>query len=170
MKIDPDRDLVIERLLEAPIGRVWRCWTEPDLFRQWYIPKPWALTEVAMELRAGGRFFMEMTGPDGQKMPNEGSFLVVEPQTKIVFTDLMTQDFSPVEKVSDDFGPAFTAVITFAPEGRRTRYRAVARHATAREAKVNLDMGFEQGWGVQAAQLEALLAQMEDADDRTVQP
>ncbi|MCF1707235.1 SRPBCC family protein [Tabrizicola sp. J26] len=170
MKIDPERDLVIERLLMAPPSLVWRCWTEPDLFRQWYAPKPMQLTAVELELRAGGRFFMEMTGPDGQRMPNEGSFLVVEPESKIVFTDLMTQDFSPVEKVSDDFGPAFTAVISFAPEGTGTRYRAVARHASAREAKINLDMGFEQGWGIQAAQLEALLAKMEETDDRAIQP
>ena len=161
MKIDPTRDLVIERQLKAPLPRVWRCWTEPDLFRQWYAPAPFTLSAVEMELRPGGRFFMEMAGPDGQKMPNEGSFLLVEPQSKIVFTDLMTQDFSPVEKVSDDFGPAFTAVITFAPEGGGTLYRAVARHASAREAKINLDMGFEQGWGLQAGQLEALLARME---------
>ena len=170
MKIDPARDLVIERLLGAPPALVWRCWTEPDLFREWYAPKPFALTDVEMDLRPGGRFYMEMSGPDGQKMPNEGSFLVVDPQTRIVFTDLMTQDFSPVEKVSEDFGPAFTAVITLAPEGRGTRYRAVARHASAREARINLDMGFEQGWAMQADQLAALLARMEDDDDHAVQP
>ena len=156
MQINPDRDLVVERVLTAPPALVWRCWSEPDLFCQWYAPKPWRMTEAVLDLRPGGRFFMVMAGPDGQSFPNEGSFLLAVPEQKLVFTDLMTADFAPVAAASADFGPAFTAVLTFAPEGRGTRYRAVARHSTATDAKANLDMGFSEGWGMTADQLDTL--------------
>lgn len=156
MQINPDRDLVIERLLKAPPHLVWRCWSEPDLFCQWYAPKPWHIAEAVLDLRPGGRFFMVMAGPEGQRFPNEGSFLEAVPDRKLVFTDLMTQDYAPVAAVSPDFGPAFTAVLSFAPEGTGTRYRAVARHSSAAAAKVNLDMGFSEGWGITTEQLDTL--------------
>lgn len=34
------RELVLDRLLAAPRGRIWRCWTEPDLLKQWFCPLP----------------------------------------------------------------------------------------------------------------------------------
>ena len=76
-------ELVLERTLAAPLGAVWRCWTEPALICQWFCPKPWYVSEAVVDLRAGGRFFTLMNGPDGEKVPNEGSFLDVVPQRKL---------------------------------------------------------------------------------------
>ena len=100
MLLNPDTDLEVIRPLAAPPAVVWRCWTEPALLAQWYAPKPWTIAEVVMDLRPGGRFFMVMAGPDGQRMPNEGSFLEVVAQRRLVFTDLMTEDYAPVAAVS----------------------------------------------------------------------
>ena len=154
MLLNPDTDLDVIRPLAAPPAVVWRCWTEPALFAQWYAPKPWTIAEVVMDLRPGGRFFMVMAGPDGQRMPNEGTFLEVVAQRRLVFTDLMTEDYAPVAAVSPDFGPAFTAVMTFEPLGTGTLYRSVARHSSVKDAKINRDTGFEAGWGMTAAQLD----------------
>ena len=62
---DPALDLVIERVLRAPRAAVWRCWTEPELFVQWWCPKPWVTELRALELRPGGAFHTTMRGPDG---------------------------------------------------------------------------------------------------------
>ena len=156
MKIDPARDLVIERHMKAAPSLVWRCWTDPVLLCHWYLPKPWALAEAVIELRPGGRFFLLAQGPDGQQMPHEGSILLAEPERKLVFTDLMTQDFAPVEQVSADFGPAYTAVMTFEPEGTGTRYRTVARHSSAADAKANAEIGWTEGAAVAGDQLATL--------------
>ncbi|MCY1128560.1 SRPBCC family protein [Frigidibacter sp. RF13] len=158
MKIDPDRDIVIDRLLKAPPRLVWRCWTEPELFCQWYLPKPWRVSEAVMDLRAGGRFFMATSGEDGQRIANEGSFLEVVPERKLVFTDLFGEDFAPIEAPDTGFGPNFTAVLTFAPEGSGTRHRAVARHRSAADAAANREMGFMEGWAIVTDQLEELAA------------
>ena len=164
MQINPDRDVVLDRVLNAPPSLVWRCWTEPDLFCQWYGPKPGSIVAARMDLRPGGQFWFTMAGPDGQAMPNEGCFLEVVPERKLVFTDLMTADYAPVEAVNPEFGPSFTVVLTFALEGSGTRYRAIARHRSAAEAKMNIDMGFEQGWGMVADNLESLLARLGDGN------
>ncbi|MCB1467371.1 MAG: SRPBCC domain-containing protein, partial [Rhizobiaceae bacterium] len=37
-----DRELVITKLIDAPPEKVFRCWTEPELLKQWFAPKPWS--------------------------------------------------------------------------------------------------------------------------------
>ncbi|QYZ71199.1 SRPBCC domain-containing protein [Neotabrizicola shimadae] len=156
MQINPETDLVVERLLKAPPALVWRCWADPKLLCQWYMPKPWTLVDAEIELRPGGRFYLLAQSPDGQQFPNEGAILLAEPHTRLVFTDLMTRDYAPVEKVSADFGPAFTAVMTFEPEGTGTRYRTIARHMSVADARANAEGGWTEGSAVATDQLDAL--------------
>ena len=33
-------DLVLERTLNAPRDLVWKAWTDPNLLKQWFAPKP----------------------------------------------------------------------------------------------------------------------------------
>lgn len=160
MRIDPERDLVLDRLLQAPPALVWRCWTEPALICQWFCPKPWSVSEAVVDLRPGGRFFTVMNGPQGEVVPNEGSFLEVVPERKLVFTDMFGADYAPVDSPDSGAGLSFAAILTFAPEGAGTRYRAVARHRNARDAKTHSDMGFHAGWGIAADQLDALAARL----------
>ena len=37
-----DRELVLDRLLDAPRETVYRCWTDPKLLVQWFAPEPWS--------------------------------------------------------------------------------------------------------------------------------
>lgn len=154
--IDPNRDLVLDRVLAAPPALVWRCWTEPALICQWFCPKPWTVSEAVIDLRPGGRFFTLMRGPDGESVPNEGSFLEVVTQQKLVFTDIFGADYAPVAVPESGAGLSFAAIVTFAPEGAGTRYRAVARHRSAEDAQMHDSMGFQAGWGAAAKQLEDL--------------
>lgn len=156
LTLDPTRDLVLDRMLVAPPAKVWRCWTEPALLCQWFCPKPWGVAEAVIDLRAGGRFFTLMQGPEGESVPNEGSFLEVVPERKLVFTDIFGPDFAPVDRPQSGSGLQFAAIVTFAPEGTGTRYRAVARHRTGTDAKTHEDMGFHVGWGIAADQLDGL--------------
>jgi len=36
-KRDPG-SVVIERLFEAPVDLIWKMWTEPEHFKEWYGP------------------------------------------------------------------------------------------------------------------------------------
>ena len=80
-----DLDLILTRRLPASPARVWRCWTEPDLIRQWFAPKPVETREVEIDLRPGGRFYTLMVMPDGTEYPNEGCILLVEPERRLVY-------------------------------------------------------------------------------------
>ena len=51
--MDTDRDLVITRDIAAPRDKLYRCWTEPGLIKQWFAPKPWTVTRTDIDLRVG---------------------------------------------------------------------------------------------------------------------
>ncbi|MDZ4094871.1 MAG: SRPBCC family protein [Paracoccaceae bacterium] len=153
---NPELDLELNRLLKAPPAKVWCCWTEPALLMQWFAPKPVITTEAIMDVRAGGRFFTKMVMPDGTEYPNDGSFLQVIPELRLVFTDIFTADWCPVAAP----GLGFSAILDFAPEGGGTRYTARARHRTPDQMKQHADMGFHDGWGAATTQLELLAASL----------
>lgn len=145
-----DRELVLTRLMDAPRANVYRAWTEPALLSQWFAPKPWSITKVQTDLRAGGASLIVMSDPDGNEFPNPGLYLEVVPNEKLVFTDAYTSAWVPSEK------PFMTVTITFADEGGKTRYTARAMHWTVADREAHEKMGFHEGWGQCAAQLEAL--------------
>ncbi len=149
------QDLVLTRLIDAPAATLYRCWTDPELMKQWFVPKPWTIARVDLDLRPGGGSLVVMRDPEGKEYPNTGVYLEVVPERKLVFTDAYTAGWMPTEK------PFMTAIVTFEPEGeggRQTRYTAIARHWTEEARKQHEAMGFHTGWGICADQLAALAA------------
>ena len=144
-------DLVISRLLRAPRAALWRAWSESERLAQWWCPKPWTTEVRAFDLRPGGGFHTFMQGPDGGSSDNPGCFLVVEPQSRIVFTSMLLADWRPATPWM-----AFTAVITMADEAGGTRYVASVMHPDPATRIRHEEMGFFEGWNICIDQLEAL--------------
>jgi uncharacterized protein YndB with AHSA1/START domain len=147
-----EHELVLTRLIDAPRSALYRCWTEPKLLKQWFAPVPFNTSVAELDLRVGGSNRIVMQSPDGQEMPNIGTYLEIVPNEKLVFTDAYTGDWIP--KTSGK--PFMTVIITFADEDGKTRYTARVRHWTADDKKTHEEMGFHQGWGQCADQLAAL--------------
>jgi uncharacterized protein YndB with AHSA1/START domain len=138
-------ELWVERLIDAPAAAVWKAWV--DHKEEWWCPKPWTTQIVEQDLRAGGRSAMIMRGPNGEEMPQEGVFLEVIPERKVVFTDAFSVGWKPA-------GPFMVGFMLFTPEGDKTRYRGGARHWSKEAYEQHRAMGFEAGWGKVAEQLE----------------
>ncbi len=147
---DDPRDLVLTRLIPVPRRALWRCWTEPDLLRQWFAPKPYTTPVAELDVRPGGASLIVMRSPEGQDMPNPGVYLEVVPEERLVVTDAYTSAWVPSPK------PFLTVILTFADEAGGTRYTARARHWTPEDRDAHESMGFHQGWGQCADQLEQL--------------
>ncbi|MFN7223121.1 MAG: SRPBCC family protein [Paracoccaceae bacterium] len=151
MILNPTTDLELVRHLKASPAQVWRCWTEPALLEQWFAPKPVVTRDVKIDLRPGGIFSTTMDIPDMGTESGDGCILEVVPERRLVWTDLLGPDYRPVQ---ESFG--FTAYVLMEPDGGGTRYRAIAMHRTADQRKSHEDMGFHDGWGTAAAQLDAV--------------
>lgn len=146
---DATHELTITRLIAAPRAVVWRCWTEPELIKQWFTPRPWTTPVVETDVRPGGASYMLFRGPNGEEFPNRGVYLEVVPQERLVFTDAYVAAWVPSAE------PFMTAIATFADEGGGTRYTARVLHWSEAARARHEEMGFHDGWGKAADQLEA---------------
>ena len=148
---EPNHDLVLELTLDASREKLYRCWTDPELLKQWFVPKPWTIARAEIDVRAGGKSLVVMRNPEGQEFPNASVYLEVAPNEKIVFTDAVSEGWKPAGR------PFFVGEVTFqAVGGGKAKYRAVARHWTEEAKQEHEKMGFHEGWKICALQLEAL--------------
>lgn len=152
-------DLVLERTLDAPRDLVWKAWTDPEHLKQWFAPKPYEVSELELDLRPGGVFRLRMVGPDGFDTGhgNPGCVLEVVEGERLVWTSALAPEYRPAEMGEGCEAFPMTAVITFADAGNgKTFYRAVALHRNEADRDTHEKMGFQEGWGTCAAQLEEL--------------
>lgn len=149
--LNPDLDLVLERVVDVPPQLIWEAWTRPEHLKHWFVPAPWSLADCSLDLRPGGAFNTVMRSPEGEEFPNEGCFLEIVPERKLVFTDALLPGYRPSEN------PFFTAIVTMEPEGNGTRYIARAIHRDAEGRRKHEEMGFHEGWGKAWDQLVAFV-------------
>jgi len=108
-----ENSLTITRVFHAPRERVWREWTEPERFADWFggreadVP----VDTVTMDVRPSGRLRATMIfGPDRREIHWKGEFLeVVEPE-RLVFTIS--------DQPHDDWFELCTVVLTDLGDGR----------------------------------------------------
>ena len=143
------RDLVISRVLRAPRAALWRAWSEPELLKEWWCPKPWSTEVRAFELQPGGAFHIVMKGPDGSISDNPGSFLEIVPQSCLVFTSMLTAGWRPATPWL-----GFTAIITMSDEGTASRYTAKVMHPDDATREQHEKLGFFDGWNAVITQLD----------------
>jgi uncharacterized protein YndB with AHSA1/START domain len=147
----PEHVLTLQRVIDAPVAALWRCWTEPELLNRWFCPKPWTVTDSRIDLRPGGESFCVMNGPDGERFENTGVYLEVVPEKRLVFTDAFLPGWIPSGR------PFMVGEVIFEDLGDgRTNYTARAMHWNAETLKEHEAMGFHEGWGKAADQLEEL--------------
>ena len=152
-------DLVLERTIDAPVDLVWKAYTNPEHLKQWFAPRPYQITECELDLKPGGIFRIRMTGPDGFDTGHgtPGCVLEVVERQKLVWTSALGPGYRPNEAGEGCESFPMTAVITFADAGDgKTAYRAVALHKDMTDRETHEKMGFQDGWGTTASQLEEL--------------
>jgi uncharacterized protein YndB with AHSA1/START domain len=146
-----DRELVLTRLIDAPRERLYEAWTDPELLKRWFAPLPYTTPRAELDVRPGGATLVVMRDPQGNEYPNRGVYLEVVPNERLVVTDAFTEAWQPSEK------PFMTVILTFEEEGGKTRYTARVRHWSTADREAHEQMGFHEGWGQCADQLEALV-------------
>ncbi|MCV3273377.1 SRPBCC family protein [Roseobacter sinensis] len=149
MKLDPETDLTFTRTIDAPRETLWECWTTPEHIKHFFVPAPHRIEACEIDLRVGGKFNTTMN-VEGHLMENEGVFLEIVDGQRLVFTDTYSEGWKPAAD------PFMTAIIEFADDQKGgTTYTATARHRSPQARKSHEDMGFYDGWGTVASQLEA---------------
>jgi len=80
------KEIVIERVFDAPRERVFDVFTQPEHLRKWWGPKGMSVPIAEFEARPGGRIFLGQRAPDGAMHYNAGVVREIERPSRIVFT------------------------------------------------------------------------------------
>ncbi|TLY09144.1 MAG: SRPBCC domain-containing protein, partial [Thaumarchaeota archaeon] len=56
-------ELTITRIFDARRDRVWKAWTDPEIFMKWWGPKYFSCPLANLDLRIGGKYLVAMRGP-----------------------------------------------------------------------------------------------------------
>ena len=90
-----DQEYVVTRSFDAPAHIVFEAWSKPELFKQWWVPKSFGMTLLSckMDVRVGGKYRLEL-GHLGSEQPMAffGSYIVVEPNARIAWTNEESED------------------------------------------------------------------------------
>jgi len=122
---EPEPGLRITRVFDAPRDEVWKEWTEPERFADWFggagseVP----LSSVSMDVRPGGSWRLTMFAEPGRREISwHGEYReVVEPERLVLtFSDRPGDDaFELVTVVLTDLGDGRTEM-RFQQHGRMT--------------------------------------------------
>ncbi len=139
-----DCELVVSRTFDAPARIVFEAWTQPELMKQWWVPKSMGMELLSCEqdVRVGGAYrFVFRHGASGS-MAFHGKYLEVVPPSRLVWTN----------EESDD-GPVTT--VTFEEKGGKTLLVMHERHPSKEAFEANA--GAADGLSESFDQLDELL-------------
>ena len=82
-----DREVVVTRTFDAPARLVFEAWTNPELFKQWWVPRSMGMTLLSCELdvRTGGKYRLVFGDDPTNPMAFFGKYLDVVPNQRIVW-------------------------------------------------------------------------------------
>ena len=132
----PEPGITLRRVFEAPRERVWKEWTEPERFADWFggreseVP----LSSVSMDVRPGGAWRLTMyAGAERHEIRWKGEFLEVLEPERLVFT---------VSDRPDEVYEQVTVVLTDLGDGRTEMHLEQRGHLSPEQYE-----RAEQGWG-----------------------
>ena len=94
-------DIVINRVFDLPISKIWRAWTEAEEFKKWWGPKDFTCPSSKMEAKVGGKYLNCMRGPDGKEYWSTGVVKELIPERKLVVTDNFSDEKGNIKPASD---------------------------------------------------------------------
>ena len=97
-----DRELVVTRTFDGPARIVFEAWTQPELFKQWWVPKSMGMTlrSCKLDVRVGGRYRLEFGHDAANPVAFFGRYLEVIPHSRLVWTNDEGGDSGPVTTVT----------------------------------------------------------------------
>jgi uncharacterized protein YndB with AHSA1/START domain len=138
-----DRGFAIDRVFNAPVERVFRLWTDPLLVAQWWGIRNCTIPRCELDVRAGGRWRIDMLTASGALYRNQGSYLEVAENARLSYRD------EPDPEIREWAGkpPGESRhTVTFTPDGARTHVHFEVTFASAADRERLLALGMRDGW------------------------
>lgn len=158
---DDKKTLTIERTFQASQSKLWRAYTEKDMFEQWFAPEGWSVKTKKFDFVEGGENIYVMTCEDkaqgewfGQSSSGKMVFENINPVASFGYTDYFTYE----EGVVNESMPSSSSTVELETlENGSTLLRVKTVYATEEGLKQVLEMGMREGYAATLDKLEKLL-------------
>jgi uncharacterized protein YndB with AHSA1/START domain len=137
--------LVIRRTYSSPPERVYEAWTDPQLASQFLCPAGMTVSDIEMDVRAGGKFRIAMLMPDGEPYVAYGVYREVQRPSRLSMT-WQWEENSPEEEHET------LLTLEFNPHGSGTEFVLTHERLSSQESREN----HERGWASVAEKLDGL--------------
>ncbi len=141
-----EREIVIERTIQARPERIFGAYTDPQLVARWWAPPGSSLRVEQMDVRPGGRYRYVQRSADGRELVFVGSYLEVRPTTRLVYTFEIEGQGNPV-----------TTTVELHEEGASTRVTLTNVCGSKEVREMMVEYGAPAGAMAALAQLAKLL-------------
>lgn len=154
-----DEPVIVDGLFKAPVGRVFRAWTDPDEIIKWFGLKKGAVVSAEIDLRVGGQWCFVMEDGADSRASLMGEYLGIESEKLLEFSWRHVREHADGRREET---PGSKVTVTFREEGAATRLHL--RH----EGIDRLDgrQGVGTGWNATFEHLGEWLSIYSAATDR----
>ncbi|GAA2409524.1 SRPBCC domain-containing protein [Streptomyces glaucosporus] len=110
--------ITITRVFDAPRAEVYRAWTDPERFAQWWGPRGFTTdpSTVSLDVRVGGEWKATMAAEGIGEFPFAGVYHEVVENERLVFSTIDLND----EETSDEEGTDELTTVTFTDRDGKT--------------------------------------------------
>lgn len=147
-----DREIIIDRIVDAPRELVWEAWTQREHIDRWWGPDGFTTTTHEIDVRVGGIWRFIMHGPDGVDYNNRIVYREITPPERLVYGH-------------DDDGEGatgdFMSTVTFDDLGGTTRVTLRALFSSKAERDRVWEDGAKEGGMQMLARMAEHVAQMQ---------
>jgi len=144
----------VVREFSAPVEKVWKAWTDPDILEKWWGPKPWIAKTKSMDFTVGGTWQYFMEGPEGQKHWCYVTFIAIEDGSRFAADSAFSDENGNITPGA----PVGHWDNKFIASGDKTKVLVDLTFDSEASIKMLVEMGFEGGFTMGLNQLEELLA------------
>jgi uncharacterized protein YndB with AHSA1/START domain len=145
----------ISREFNAPIEKVWRAWTDPNLIEKWIAPKPWTAKTKIMDFTVGGIWLYAMVSPEGQKHWSHVEFTAIENGSSISSTNMFSDEDG---NMAAGAPKSYTETKFSSIDSNKTKVDVVKIFTEEASIKMFVERGFKEGTIMGYNQLDELLA------------
>jgi uncharacterized protein YndB with AHSA1/START domain len=154
------KDVVVTRLFDAPVERVWRAFTEDAEVMKWWGPQGFTSPAAKMDVRPGGVSLVCMRSPQGQDMWMTWAYTKVEPLRRLDYVQNLSDEHgNRIDPAAMGMGPEFprdvATVVTLTPRGDKTEMKIVEDTTTTEFMHEMSRVGLEQCMDKMAASFKS---------------
>ena len=151
-----DLEVVMTRTFDAPVGLVWRTYTEPEFIPRWWGPRRHVTRVDRMEVKPGGAWRFVSRSPDGSEYGFHGVYREIVPLKRLSWTF----EFEGMP------GHVSVDTISFEEVNGGTKVTVVSLFENKADRDGMVATGMEKGESESTERLQELLRDIEDRKDR----